>query len=516
MSNNCPWIPDPPDFDMPPRFVSWRPQQREAVGRILSHPDRLLALNIPTGVGKSLVYMAGAVLLGGRTVVLTSTKALQRQLLMEFSSLGAVEVRGRGSYPCRLDGRRTADEGVCRAGVKCPHKEGGCYYQDAITRARSSSLVVTNYAFWMVAGARLGRFDTLVLDEGHAGPEWLYSHLSVSLDLRRVSRLLGDPLQFPELDDLAWWTCRVQSNLTDLADELIKGGINPESSHVLRTIERVRREMEVLGRISLTPANLVIDQPRPDLYQIDPIKVGGYAEPLLFHNTPRVVVLSSTLSSKTLHLLGQHTDVLAFASPFPVSSRPVYIITTVGLSHRSSSADLALWLNLIRQAVGSRSDRKGILHTVSYDRASHVVKGLNAPGLISHDRTSLRKAVEKFKTSSPPALLVSPALSTGYDFPGEECRYQIIGKVAFPDNRSPIQQARAKVDPMLPFYQAVQELIQTCGRGVRSMDDYCENIVIDRHADWLLQRGAKFVPPWFSQAVKITQTIPKPTRRKHP
>ena len=40
-------------------------------------------------------------------------------------------------------------------------------------------------------------------------------------------------------------------------------------------------------------------------------------------------------------------------------------------------------------------------------------------------------------------VLVSPSVSTGYDFPGRECEWQFICKVPFPDGRAKIQQATA-------------------------------------------------------------------------
>jgi ATP-dependent DNA helicase DinG len=484
------------------------------VGHILTSEDRLTAMNIPTGVGKTLVYMAGAVLLGGRVVVLTSTKALQHQLMVEFSSIGAVEIRGRGSYPCRREPSRTADDGMCRYGVSCQYKERGCYYQDALDRARSSNLVVTNYAFWLAAGARLGKFDTVVMDEGHAGPEWLCSHLSSTMDLRMLSRLTGDLLVFPSIDDLPWWACRLQASLDDQTKQIIKDGVNFDSRQLLRSISKARRRLETLGLVALDGSNLVVDSPQPDLYQVDPIGVSRYADSLLFLHSPRVVTMSSTLTPKTLALIGHgSTPVKQFSSPFPVNRRPVYILDTVGISHKSTQADLDMWAALIKQVVGSRSDRKGIVHTVSYDRTKRVVDTLDPRGVITHDRNGLQKAVAQFRSSSPPAVLVSPSLSTGYDFPGDECRYQVIGKVAFPDNRSPIAQARAKKDPQLYLYLAIQDLIQTCGRGVRTMSDYCENIIIDSHAEWLLHRGSKFVPQWFQSAVSVRSTLPKPLRR---
>ena len=109
----------------------------------------------------------------------------------------------------------------------------------------------------------------------------------------------------------------------------------------------------------------------------------------------------------------------------------------------------------------------------------------------------------------PPAILVSPSVVTGYDFPYDECRFQIVGKLGFPDTRDPIMKARIKKDPDYSSYLAMQSLVQSSGRGGRATDDWCETFIIDDNAKWFLWKFKHFAPDWFMRAYTRLQFVPK-------
>ena len=92
----------PSAFGLPKKFDQWRKNQDDAVCSIISNEKRYITQVCPTGFGKSLNYVAAAVLKGGRSVLITSTKGLQTQLLKDFESVGAVDIRGAG-LPQDLD-----------------------------------------------------------------------------------------------------------------------------------------------------------------------------------------------------------------------------------------------------------------------------------------------------------------------------------------------------------------------------------------------------------------------------
>src|SRR5207253_552582 len=102
---------------------------------IIDSNKRFISLCAPTGFGKSLMYFMAAVLTGKRTVILTSTKGLQDQLLSDFGKISS-DIRGMSNYSCPKAASlgyptyTTVADAPCQSGYKCPIKSGGCNYFD--------------------------------------------------------------------------------------------------------------------------------------------------------------------------------------------------------------------------------------------------------------------------------------------------------------------------------------------------------------------------------------------------
>ena len=128
--------------------------------------------------------------------------------------------------------------------------------------------------------------------------------------------------------------------------------------------------------------------------------------------------------------------------------------------------------------------------------------------MMTHESDTTRLVVERFKETQDPKILVSPSVVTGFDFPYDTCRWQIISKIPFPDGRSEVMKARTKIDPDYGSYLAVQSLVQACGRGMRAPDDNCEVFVIDNHWEWFSSKYKGLFQNWFLQACKRVTIIP--------
>ena len=122
--------------------------------------------------------------------------------------------------------------------------------------------------------------------------------------------------------------------------------------------------------------------------------------------------------------------------------------------------------------------------------------------LWSHSQEDVVQVVNRFRQASPPATLVSPAVTSGWDFPEDECRYIIIGKVPFGDGRSPVSKARQKDDPEFGNFEAMQTVVQEAGRGTRSALDGCEVIIVDDHWSWFWSKNKQFAPQYFHRRVR--------------
>lgn len=515
----------PGAFNLPSKFIGWRPNQESAILKAINTPRRVLVEICPTGFGKSLVYITSSLLSANRTVFLTSTKGLQSQLINDFRELGIVDIRGRNSYKCLVlkDGS-TCDYAPCIGGYQCPLRVSGCLYFDALKRAQRAKYIVTNYACWMSQneyGEGFGsNIDYLVCDEAHDIPSIVSSFLTVTLD--KSDSIIEDILPRFSPQTIGGWKSWAEAHLDEIEDEIealksriILGG-DRQLRKRLAKYQRLFNNLKVLNK--MTP-DWIWDGTEYSI-SFSPIWPGPYCEDVLFHNIKRVLLTSGSICGKTINKLGLSEDafeMIEYPHSFPVQNRRLIHIPTIRVNYRSSDMDLRELVMRIDQIIRGRTDRKGIIHTVSYPRKNFIMTNSKfGDVLISHNNRGIEAAVRKFKLSSPPAVLISPSVTTGYDFPDDECRYQIIAKLAYPDTRDKITKARTKDDSEYGAWIAMQQLVQTVGRAVRSEDDFAENFILDDNIKWFLPKYSTFAPKWFADSYIGVRTIPQTPELRTP
>jgi len=520
----------PPDAFGFENYTDWRPHQSDAVEACTGSPHRFTALVAPTGSGKSLTYLVSAHLQGLRAVILTSTKGLQTQLARDYASVGLVDMRGRNNYLCRArDDGSNCEDAPCTVGCFCGLRRDGCDYYDALRAAQEAPLVVTNYAFWMAAEAYmeegLGARDLIVCDEAHNAPEAVAAFLTVQFSYR-------SPVILPYLDkaertlldmtmtDWITWARETLEPMGKRLEDLQKrlkeeGGGRRSDRKEFTALSKLYRGILRVARVK--DANTwvcTVDTKIRRQVQLAPIWPGKEAENVLFLGRPRVLTTSATVCAKTLQLLGipkEEYGILEYPHTFPKENRLLLHIPTIRLNYQTSARELKYWVSRIDQIIRRRLDRKGIIHTISYKRRDFVVQNSEySRYMITHNTKDAEETVRRFKEMPAPAILVSPSMSTGWDFPYSECEYQIIGKIPYPDTTDKLTKARCRADKTYAAYIAMQELVQACGRGVRAPDDRCETFIIDDNVKWFIPRNRDFAPKWFAEAFDRRNTIPIP------
>jgi len=523
-------IPSPANLGLPPaKFSTWRDGQEKAISdMILREGFRFTASMQPTGFGKSAVYVAAALILDGKTVILTSTKALQSQLMRDFETVGMKALKGQNAYPCRATTPQVpCNIGPCHYGFDCKLKMSGCYYYDAVREARSAALASTNYAYWMTAN----RFadipwepDLLIMDEAHQAPNLLADFLTVTVEGEDLAAL-GETLPRGKQGLAAWiaWAteklvaAKAQaSRLSSRYSSLSKNKIVKLTK--LTSLIRALESLTSLGK----PGWIVSDgthrwavnhRTNEDYVRFGPrLLQQEHIERYLFGNVPRIYMTSGTISHSTMRLL-LLSDYRFFEgqSNFPVERRPVYFIPTARITRRLklNSPEAAAWLSTIDEIIDERKDRKGIIHTVSYAYRDHIVlNSRHSKIMFTNRKGNLPSVISMFKERNSGAVLVSPSLTSGYDFPGDDCRYQIIAKLPFPNLGDKLLAARIEAEPELLHYMTMQALVQAIGRGMRNVNDMCETFIVDSMFREWYKKWKHLAPSYFRAAVKTRYTPP--------
>lgn len=496
-------------------FPEWRKGQCKSILALLDSGKRFKVMPAPTGSGKSLMYVAAAILKGKRTLILTSTKALQTQLMRDFAvSVGLADVRGRVSYLCPVFGI-PSDRVPCRFKLPCNYKQTPqCTYYRAVLRAAKAEIVTTNYAYWMTVAKMgrnnpLGEFDFLVCDEAHDIPALLNDFLSVRVPRRMVTVPSGG---FETADAWAQWALQTRDELGEVLEALVQRlsahGKDADWSKAYRVATLYERMAAIQ---EITPSNMFVEMDDKHV-SFTPIWPRGFGERYLFKDIPDILLSSASICAKTLDMVGidaMGIETVDLSEAFPRERRMLIHIPTARINHRTPPGDYKMWVRRIDQIIARRLDRKGIIHTISYARRDRLMKESEYAGIfVTHETGSVIETVAKFKRMDPPAVLVSPSVSTGVDFPYDECRYQIIGKVPYPDTTDKITALRMQKDKEYASYLAAQELVQTVGRGTRAVDDFCESFIVDDNIRWFITRSKDMLPLWFRGAYTSTLTVP--------
>lgn len=474
---------------------------------------RFSLLSAPTGSGKSLINVSIANLLDARTLYLVGTKGLQSQLLADFAPAGMFDMRGHGNYRCA-----NPDAGKYDPTCSLPREQ--CLYLADIERAKKMPIVDSNFAYWMSLGKYgnpliLGDFDLLIIDEAHTAPDWLADFCTITLNASDVRSLIGVTLPLSSLDDVeAWsaWAAEAREVALRKYRE-VKDSPTSNSSRAIRLqqITELGKDLATLAEVVDSDVEWVAEKVNRGA-KFSPVWAHAYAERYMFRGIGKVILCSATLSPEITRYMGINKDessYLEVASGFDPRRRPFIYVPTTRVDRRMTEGQVRIWMSRIDATIDDRLDRKGIIHSRSYSRAQDIVKrSRHSSVMLTHSSHNAREVIERFRQASPPCILVSPSVEEGFDFPGDECRWQIIAKIPFVDSRDPVTKKRSQQDKAYLNYVAALSLVQMAGRGMRSASDAAETFIFDDHFSWF-QRAAPF-PGWFRQACRRMNQVPPP------
>lgn len=507
--------PTPADLGLSDKFSQWRKGQFRAFEGIVYTKQRFTELITPCGSGKSATYMASSMISDDeRTAILTATRSLQDQLLDDFLVTGLVDIRGRDNYICNIDESKTAGNAKCTAGVFCSRMkrqsaDGPCDYYDQKFDASRGQRVNTNYAFWLhdEESASLGQFHRLILDEAHKAPEEIERFAQVVLTSDELKQFGIEPPKTSHSQ--GQWKIYALDRVQATMHRRLPGKSDLVTGSHLTWLRKGKAIAKKLARLCRLSEHEWLFSHAGRAYRWDLLEPAALAEDLLFRGARKIVLASATVNKKTIQLLGVDPSlvkVIEQDSTFPVRNRPIYFwpVARVGMS--MSSLDMQYLIRAIDQIIESRLPRKGIIHAVSYRFAQAIVEKSKFAGkgvfLLDDRKTPTAQVVAEFRRRKDGAVLVSPAVQEGLNFPGQEAEFQIIAKMPFPDRRDPLIQAKTKRDRDYIPYVVLQNVVQAAGRIVRSETDVGETWILDGHFTWLRGGYYHYLPRWFSVAIR--------------
>lgn len=511
----------PSDFDLPSKFTEFRPSQLELAAKAASSQKYAFLLDAPTGTGKSLIAATTQRIHDKGVVYLCTTKQLQDQILADFPY--AKTLKGRSNYPCarypKLFPQISAEE--------CTHDEASpcdlmsqCMYKRAKAEALSAPLAVLNSAYFLSEANYVGGFSKhgfLVIDEFDTIENQLMSFIEFRIYKRQLDRYhIPSPKFKTKAESWRDWAKETLSSLTPklaalegAAQSSDWGGID---FHVLKEAKRLGKVVAKLKYFIKEVDDTWVYYHGEDEWSFKPTWVSKYANQYLWDHTdkvlgmsatildPRQVSLNTGLTSKT----GRLYDYYQMRSPFPKENRPIYYEPYANVINKSINVALPKLAAGVEKIMQKYPSDRILCHTVSYKVTNYLLHNIRSKRLVTHTTSDRAVALDRFKTSKDPLVLLSPSMDRGVDLPDDECRVVIIAKVPYLDLGDPQVNKRvygsADGDRWYA-HKAVSTIVQMAGRGVRSATDHADTFILDEQFRKLYDEHRFLFPLWWREAV---------------
>lgn len=516
-----------------------RPHQLDAIEAVVeafNSGTQVVFLDGPTGTGKTLIAEAVRQILQAQALYVCSDKSLQDQFHRDFPY--SKVLKGRANYPSQSNRNATAADCTAKTFMDpCFHCEDGklgCPYEIAKKEALKAQLAVTNISYLLTEANYVGGFsgrDLVIVDEADTLESMLMGFVEFRVPVAFMKMVRMEPPKkgarkktlISWLEDFYKAFDPLERAETDLRR---KRGMTAMLGSVQRIIHELEKEIRLRADSDGEDQGVWLRQyePREETFVLKPVMVSGYGVKNLWRHSKRWLVMSATLisSDEMSDSLGLPYDYSTVVVPmtFPVENRkiimaPVANVTFKELKEGTAIEDLSYAIQTI--CLKHPTDRI-LIHTVSYDLTARLSfqlgKGpykVSKREVITYDTGRDRNAaLDRFKRT-PGAILLAPSMERGIDLPGDLCRVVIIAKVPYPSLQDRQVSARMNMGNTGATWYAVQtirDVVQMCGRAMRSEDDYCTTYVLDQQfARNLWGRWKMLFPAWFVDAVDTRADI---------
>lgn len=534
-----------------------RKEQKEALDFIdsefKSNPlNKFFLLNLPVGVGKShLALMISDwyrknVNKVSKIDIITNSKILQNQYSETYQSIS--DLKGKENYECESYSCSCAQGAEFNRLNKTSCES--CPYSFARESFISGGISLTNFYLFILYAIYNPKLmesrdaRVLIVDEAHEFDDVMSDFISIKITeniikkfkftteydilkrFKQVSTISQyvDFLKFLNQEiitttesmesGMVTGTRSIKSDKRDLKISKLLKTKNPDVKimQLATDMKQYQLKIEVfLKEYKENPNNWVLetnynDKLRQKELSLEPIWAYDYLDKYIFSNYDMVFLMSGTILDKSLFCQLNGLDVnkavyYSIPSPFNAKNRPIYYMPLGKMSFKNKEETFQKYIPYIKKLLDKYKNKKGIIHTNSFELAKWIEDKIKDPRLIFHDSQNKDDMLKMHKESKEPTVIVSPSMDTGVSFDNDDARFQIIAKVPYPSLASQKNKLRQKNNPDWYSWKTVSGLIQMSGRPVRSNLDYADTIIIDGSFGDVIKHSSNFLPEWIQDAI---------------
>jgi Rad3-related DNA helicase len=514
--------------------------------------SKIFLLNLPTGVGKSHLALMIAdwykknVSKGSRVDIITNSKILQDQYVNTYDSIN--DLKGKENYECEQYTCSCAEgqEFNKLNKTKCE----SCPYSGAKESFINGNISLTNfylyilYTLYMPELLKMRGSKVLIVDEAHILDDVMSDFISIKItenvikrlkfsdekaiisDLKKVKTISEYVSFLEELERRCAETIgEIERSMSydrnvkkDKRDNKISKILNQKNADsklmtIITDLKKYQSKIEVfLKEYKSNPDNWVLEsnwneKTKQKELSLEPIWASDYLDKYIFSNYDMVFLMSGTILDKNLfcQLNGLDADKAVYYSidsPFDVKNRPIYYMPIGKMSFKNKEETFKNYVPFINKILNKYSDKKGLIHTNSFELASWISRDIKNPRLVYHDSSNKDEVLKAHFDTEHSSVIVSPSMSTGVSLDDDFARFQIIAKVPYPSLASQKNKLRQKMNPDWYSYRTISEICQMTGRIIRSNSDWGDTIIIDGSFTDLLKYSSHLFPKWFQESIK--------------
>jgi ATP-dependent DNA helicase DinG len=411
-----------------------------------------------------------------------------------------------------------------------------CPYYDQLNIGRLASHTIFNYANFLIftRANNIGKRKLLVLDEGHQIENQLIDDIGITISKKTLQKYIQTDLleytKFTYDDNIenAWLKL-----LRNLYSQIDKSIANIETSEIKIDAKLyLQRLGDAVHAMTENPKNWIVSEIMYDddrnntnvnrnrkvtKVTFKPLDVAPYCKKL-FEKCDVTLIMSATILDfdtfcRNVGLDHSQVKFIEVGSDFPVENRAIYPLNIAYLNFNSLQIESVQRgiADAIDKLMDLHSNDKGIIHTTSYTQIRFIenfLTGKNRRRLISTDPQIPRDEIiakhwdssTSTKNEKSNSVLISPSLHTGLDLKDDQSRFQIVVKIPYPSRADRWIETKRKIDGGKWYnWQTALRLVQSCGRSIRSKDDWAKTYILDSAFSRFLNENK--LPVWFVEGI---------------
>lgn len=498
-------------------------------------------MDLPVGVGKSFIGTTFANYLHKTktdsfktSFIITPQKILQEQYVKSFvhnEKFNADVLYGKSNYNCNAKNTNCEIGGLLKpkCGTNCAH---AC----ARLNAKNTHHIILNYKLALTSFNYTNIFNKrrlMILDECHNLETNLIDFSSITFNKKRCEKykiswpVVKESTNFNEMFE--WIENEyipimndIISQLMDECDEFIsREQLSKDEINKIKQMQQLSEHIETVNTlisdgVHHAQSKYVITKDENSI-KIKQLYGAENFNNFLYPMADKFLFMSSTifdykLFCKNLGIPIDKVAYLALPSEFPAENRPVHYIPTMRMNYQWKDAknepNRQQFITKVTDILNDHKHDSGIIHTGNYQIAEWLVKELaknKTHNVLHHNNgTEIPRDViiKAFQQTEHPSILISPSLTEGLDLCDDLARFCIFSKIPFGNLVDQWIKKRMTISKKWYFLESLKDVVQGCGRVVRTPDDYGKVYILDESWGYLFNNIKYSIPQWWMDAYK--------------